>query len=168
MAGPIARGVAEGHVKSVLMNGNLRLVCFVVMGLGPGACAPGNLFGLPGPQDGTWQSTPTQVLAIGAKSYILQINQDRIVRVNVNGVEWTVQLSFPASRLNTQAVWKVVAQAPATSTGTLIPVTSTEITVDVALQLDGTLLGTASEGIATIPGIASIPTATFQILMRRI
>lgn len=106
--------------------------------------------------------------AIGSATYILQISQDRMVRINVNGAEWSVQQTFPANRVNNQITWKAIAAPPAGILNPLIPAVNIEYTIDVTPQPDGSLSGTATQGISTIPGIASIPTGSFQIVMRRI
>lgn len=149
-----------------------RLVRFLTflapIAVATGGCSTGGLLGLPGPQDGTWLSTPSQFGVLGGATYILQISLDRIVRVNVNGAEWTVQQSYPASRINSDIAWKVIAAPPLGIINPLIPATNTQYDIAVTAQADGSLTGTASQGISTIPGIASIPTGSFQIVMRRI
>lgn len=123
--------------------------------------------GIPGflsPQDGTWTGTPTQIV-LGSATYIVQISQDRIVRVNVNSAEWTVQQSNAAIRNGTLISWKSIAAPPA---GSLISLTNIEYTFDVTLQLDGTMTGTVTQAIPIIPGIASIPTTTTPITLRRV
>jgi hypothetical protein len=129
-----------------------------------GACGASGLLGLPSPQDGTWIISPTTIGALGSSTWIVQISQDRMVRVNVSNVDWVVQQSFPASRGATNIVWKAVAQPPA---GLLLPSVNTEYSLDVMPQADGTLTGTATTGISTIPGIASIPISSFAITMHR-
>ncbi|MBI5765220.1 MAG: hypothetical protein HZA51_17025 [Planctomycetes bacterium] len=123
--------------------------------------------GIPGflsPQDGTWIGTPTQIV-LGSATYIVQISQDRMVRVNVNSTEWSVQQSNPATRTGTQIIWKSVAAPPA---GSVISLTNIEYTFDVAVQLDGSLMGTVTQAIPIIPGVVSIPTTTTPVTLRRI
>ena len=129
-------------------------------------CTASSLLGLPGPQDGTWLGTPLTAGTLG--TYILGISHDQIIRVNVNGAEWIVQQSFAASRGPTDITWKTIAAPPAGIINPLIPTSNVEYDVTVATQADGTLSGTIAQGISTIPGIASIPTASTQIVMRKI
>ncbi len=136
------------------------IVALAAMGLG--ACTTG-LLGLPSAQDGTWIASPAAVGAIGSSTWIVQISQDRMVRVNVGGIDWVVQQSFPASRGAT-IIWKTIAQPPP---GLLLPAVNTEYSLDVTPQPDGTLTGTAATGISTIPGISSIPINSFAVNMHR-
>ena len=134
--------------------------------LGSG-CPIAGIVGLPGPQDGSWIAVPATPGAIGSTTYIVNISQDRMVRINVGGSEWVVQQSYPASRVNDQITWKTIASPP-TGSLTLLPNTNIEYDFMVSQQTDGTLTGTASQGISTIPGVASIPTSSFSIVMSRI
>jgi hypothetical protein len=129
-------------------------------------CSSGGIIGLPGPQDGTWLASPTTAGAT-VSAYLLVITQDKIVRINLNGIEWTISQSFVASRSATDITWKTIAVLP-TGASTLLPSYNTEFDVVVALQADGTLTGTIAQGISTIPGIASIPTSTTAVVMRKI
>jgi len=149
------------------MSPRTRTICFffaVIVMVNLGACGATGLLGLPSPQDGTWIVSPTTFGVLGSATWIVEISQDRMVRVNVSNVDWVVQQSFPASRGNPNIVWKPVAQPPA---GLLLPAINTEYSLDVTPQIDGTLTGTAATGISTIPGIASIPLSSFAITMRR-
>jgi hypothetical protein len=128
------------------------------------ACNGFTIPGLPSLQDGTWLATPTQI-ALGTATYIVQVSLDRVVRVNVNGVEWTIQQSSSALRTGTQIIWKTTAAPPA---GSLFNPTNLEFTFDVTPQLDGTLTGTATQAIPIVPGVFSIPTSSFQMTMRRL
>ncbi|MEK6644556.1 MAG: hypothetical protein AABZ08_11670 [Planctomycetota bacterium] len=128
------------------------------------ACNGFTIPGLPSLQDGTWLATPTQI-ALGTATYIVQVSLDRVVRVNVNGAEWTIQQANSATRTGTQIIWKTTAAPPA---GSLFSPTSIEYTIDVAPQIDGTLTGTATQAIPIVPGVFSIPTSSFQIVMRRL
>lgn len=129
-------------------------------------CSSTGFLGLPGPQDGTWLATPTAVGTIS--SLLLGISHDQLIRINLNGAEWTINQSFAASRTATDVTWKSVATPPAGAANPLFPNVNTEFDVMVTLQADGTLSGTIAQGISTIPGIASIPTSTTPIVMRKI
>jgi len=124
-------------------------------------CSTSSLLGLPGPQDGTWLASST---TIGFGSYILGISHDQIVRVNINGSEWTVQQSFAADRSTTNITWKTIATPPA---GSLVS-TNVEYDLTATVQANGSMTGTLSQGISTIPGIASIPTGSNPVTLTKI
>jgi hypothetical protein len=145
------------------MNRVYKVVCLVGAALFLGACNSGGLFGLVGTEDGTWLFTTNELLASGT-SYSVQVSTDRVTGITINNAPWTVTTSFPASRTGSQIQWTTVATSPAGAFGQL----TKQFDFDVALQADGTLTGTLTEGLSLIPGVTSVQTAMFPITMTRI
>lgn len=148
------------------MNRVYKVVCFIWVVSFLGACTGGGIFGLPGPQDGTWVFSTSEPLASGT-NYTVQISTDRITSISINGSLWTVSQANPATRTGAQIVWATVAKSPSGAIGIQL---TKEFDLNVTPQTDGSLMGTASEGLSFsgIPGVGTIPTVSFPITMHKI
>ena len=146
------------------MSGGALLILFTVALALVGTSCNTVLFGSPGAQDGAWTATTLPPGVLGSSTFALRIELDRILQLTVNGADWTVQQSFPASRANDRIVWTAWASPPAGQTGPLPGVPFIVYTFDVALQADGTLSGTVSESGASLIPILGSP---FNITMQR-
>ena len=134
----------------------------VVLALAGTSC--NSLIGVPGAQDGAWTATTLPPGVLGSSTFTLRVTLDRILQLTVNGADWIVQQSFPASRSNDHVVWTVWAAPPAGQTGPIPGVPFIAYTFDVVPQPDGTLSGTVSESGANIVPVFGSP---FSLSMQR-
>jgi hypothetical protein len=144
-----------------------RLLLLTVLSLVPalaGTACNGFLFGTPGPQDGGWTATTPPPGILGSSTFTVRISLDRITELTVNGLDWGLQQSFPATRTNDHVSWTVWATPPAGQTGPIPGTPFISYTFDVVPQTDGTLSGTVAESGA---GVVPVFGSPFNISMTR-